>query len=399
MSEAVISGIGVVSPLGIGATAFWDALCSGRTAIAEIRRFDPGPTPPRLAAEVREIPARDVFPAALVRRMDRVSQMIGAAAVLAVRDACLGRSAPDDDLAVVVGSSLGNLGEAAQFLERVFTKGPSLASPMLFPNLVMNAPASQVAMALGWHGPNLTVSAGEISGESALDVAIDLLRRGRARAVVVAAGEELSAVLFRALRDFRHLSPRRRGRERSSPFDVEANGPVLGEGAAAVVVETPESATRRGARVHVTIERMIRFQLAVKNPHVWPAPGAALETGDLPTLSADLVFSGADSSPERDPLELTLLARMVPADPPVYSLAGAVGSHAAQGLTTLSAAALALSSGSLPPVVGLERPRPEFPFHFPKEALSGSWASGLVLGVARGGAGMAIGITREARRP
>jgi 3-oxoacyl-[acyl-carrier-protein] synthase II len=399
MSEAVISGIGVVSPLGIGATAFWDALCSGRTAIAEIRRFDPGPTPPRLAAEVREIPARDVFPAALVRRMDRVSQMIGVAAVLAVRDACLGRNAPGDDLAVVVGSALGNLSEAAQFLERVFTKGPSLASPMLFPNLVMNAPASQVAMALDWRGPNLTVSAGEISGESALDVAIDLLRRGRARAVVVAAGEELSAVVFRALRDFRYLSPRRRGRERSSPFDVEANGPVLGEGAAAVVVETPESATRRGARVHATIERVIRFQLAVKNPHVWPAPGAAREAGDLPTLSTDLVFSGADSSPERDALELTLLARMVAADPPVYSLAGAVGSHAAQGLTTLSTAALALSCGRLPPVVGLERPRPELPCHFPREAFSGSWANGLVLGVARGGAGMAIGIAREARRP
>jgi 3-oxoacyl-(acyl-carrier-protein) synthase len=114
MSEAVISGIGVVSPLGIGATAFWDALCSGRTAIAEIRRFDPGPTPPRLAAEVHEIPARDVLPAPLVRRMDRVSQMIGVAAVLAVRDACLGRSVSDDDLAVVVGSALGNLSEAAQ---------------------------------------------------------------------------------------------------------------------------------------------------------------------------------------------------------------------------------------------------------------------------------------------
>jgi 3-oxoacyl-[acyl-carrier-protein] synthase II len=398
MSEAVISGIGVVSPLGVGAAAFWDALCSGRTAIAEIRGFDPGPTPPRLAAEVREIPGRDVLPAALVRRMDRVSQMVGVAAVLAARDAGLAEGAAGDELAVVVGSALGNLGESAQFLDRIFTKGPSLASPMLFPNLVMNAAASQVAMALGWRGPNLTVSAGEISGETALDVAVDLLRRRRARAVVVAAGEELSAVVFQALRDFRHLSPRRRGRERSSPFDVDANGPVLGEGAAAIVVESPESADRRGADVHATIERIVRFALAARNPHVWPAEAAAREAADLPVFPTDVAFSGADSSPERDRLELTLLARMVPPATPVCSVAGAVGSHAAQGLTTVCTAALALSRGRVPPVAGLEHARPDVPLSFPKQALAGSRASGLVLGVARGGAGIAIAIARAERR-
>jgi 3-oxoacyl-[acyl-carrier-protein] synthase II len=397
MSEAVISGIGVVSPLGVGSAAFWDALCAGRTAISRIRRFDPGTMPPCSAAEVGEIPARDVLPAALVRRMDRVSQMIGVAAVLAARDAGLAPGPASDELGVVVGSALGNLSESAQFLERVFTKGPSLANPMLFPNLVMNAPASQVAMALGWRGPNLTVSAGEISAESALDAALGLLRRYRARAVVVAAGEELSAPVFRALREFRLLSPRGGGPERSSPFDVDANGPVVGEGASAIVVETAESARRRGATVHATIERVIRFQLAAKNPHAWPAAQVARDARDLPVVPADLVFSGADSSPERDRIELSLLARMVPRTTPVYSLAGAVGSHAAQGLTTLSAAVLALSSGRLPPVVGLERPCPDVPFVFPKQVLRGSWTTGLVLGVARGGAGVAIPIVRGER--
>src|SRR5262245_30100662 len=113
MSDAVISGVGVVSPLGVGATEFWDGLCSGRTAIAEVRGFDPGPTPPRLAAEVREISARDILPAALVRRMDRLSQMIGVAALLAARDAGLAQGAAADELGVVVGSALGNLSESA----------------------------------------------------------------------------------------------------------------------------------------------------------------------------------------------------------------------------------------------------------------------------------------------
>lgn len=395
MTAAVISGVGVVSPLGIGASAFWDGLSSGRTAIAEVRGFDPGPAPPRRAAQVPEFSAREFLPATLARRMDRVSQMIGVASVLAAKDAGLADGSAADELGVVIGAALGNLSESAQFLERVFTKGPALANPMLFPNLVMNAPASQVAMALGWRGPNLTVSAGEISAEAALDVANDLVRRGRARAVVVAAGEEVSPIVFRTLKDFRYLSPRRGAREWSSPFDVGANGPILGEGAAAIVIETRQSAERRGARMRAAIARIGRFQLDAPNPHLWPSVDAASTAKDAVRSSADVVFSGADSSPERDELELGLLARMVSAGTPVYSVAGSVGTHGGQGLTTIAAAALALSSGKLPPLVGLERPRPGSALRFSDQPLSGSWSRALVVGVARGGAGAAIEITRE----
>jgi 3-oxoacyl-[acyl-carrier-protein] synthase II len=223
---------------------------------------------------------REFLPPALVRRMDRLSQMIGVAAVLAVADSgCRAKDETAEDCGVVVGSALGNLGEAGNSSIVLFTKGPGLVNPMLFPNLVMNAAASQVAMALAWRGPNLTVSCGEISGEAALETGIDLIRRGRSRAVVVAAGEELPEVLFRALKELRVLSPRGRGAEGSRPFDVGANGPVLAEGASALVVETLESATRRGARIHAVVERVERFQLSVRNPHVWPALDS-LRAGD-----------------------------------------------------------------------------------------------------------------------
>lgn len=392
----VISGIGIVSPLGIGAALFWQALCAGRSAIAPIRRFDPGDVPPRLAAEVPDFPAREFLPPALVRRMDRVSQMIGVAAVLAAADAGVtAKSVDGDELAVLVGSALGNISESAQFLERVFTKGPALANPMLFPNLVMNAPASQISMALGWRGPNLTVSAGEISGEAALDVATGLLRRGRARAVVVAAGEELSEVVFRTLSDFRHLAPRRHGRERSAPFDVAADGPVLGEGAAALVIESAEAVRRRGGRIYAAVEAVERFQLQTSDPHLWPSSDEAHRSAGVPRSVAEVLFSGADSSAERDRLELALLERMASAGRPLYALAGAVGSHPAQGLCTIAAAALALSSQRLPPLLGLEEPRPEATFSFPRTAIRGPWSRALVLGTARGGAGAAVELARH----
>lgn len=391
IDRPVISGLGVVSPLGIGATVFWDALCAGRTAIGEIQRFDPGPAPTRLGAEVPAFAAREFLPPALTRRMDRLSQMIGVASTMAVADAGLAGAddAARDELAVVVGSSLGNLTEAAQFLDRVFTKGPSLANPMLFPNLVMNAAASQVAMALRWRGPNLTVSCGEISGEVAVETAVDLVRRGRCRAAVAAGGEELSEIVFQTMKGFGHLSPRRRGVERASPFDAAANGPVLGEGAAAVVVETEESARRRGASVLARIEAIRRFSVPARSPHLWPDAGAV--EGRLPSGAApDVAFSGADSSPERDALEAALLSRSLPAGRRVYSLAGAVGSHASQGLATLVAATQALRSGALPPLVGLEQGRPELDARLPRSLRRGSWQRALVLGVARGGAGAVI---------
>jgi 3-oxoacyl-(acyl-carrier-protein) synthase len=388
--RARVTGIGIVSPLGIGRESFWEALCAGRTAIGEIRRFDAGGEIPPRGAEVADFPAREFLPPTLVRRMDRVSQMIGVAAVLAAADAGLTAAGTNgEDLAVVVGAALGNITESVQFLDRVFTRGPSLANPMLFPNLVMNAPASQVSMALGWRGPNLTVSAGEISGEAAIEVALGLLRRGRARAVVVAAGEELAEMTFRALERLRALSPRRGG-GRSMPFDVDADGPILGEGAAAVVIENGDSAERRGAHVRASIEAVERFALAVRAPTLWPAPQAAVDLCARATSAADIGLCGADSSPERDALELALMSRLLPAGRPLYALSGAVGTHGGLGLTTVATAVLALSSGRLPPIVGLERPRCDVPFVLPRVETRGSWSRACVLGTARGGAGMAI---------
>ncbi len=399
-AEAIaISGIGVVSPLGIGAAALWRSLCAGRSAIAPVTRFDPGLGPSRLGAVVPEFPVREFLPPTLVRRMDRLSQMVGVAAVLAVADSGHQREKSDDgdDFGVVVGSALGNLDEAARFLDRLFRKGPGLVNPMLFPNLVMNAAASQIAMALAWRGPNLTVSCGEISGEAALETGIDLVRRGRARAVVVAAGDELSEILFHALGELGYLSPRRRksaGSEGSRPFDADATGPVLGEGAAALVVETLESAMRRGAKVKAIVERVDRFGLRAPSPHVWPSLDSARDD-DLPppAAKADVALCGADSSPERDGLELRLLRRLAPARLPVYSIAGAVGTHASLGLCTVAVGAQVLEHGVLPPVVGLKRAPSGWVF--PGEPLRGRWSRALVLGVARGGSGALVELARR----
>ncbi len=211
----------------------------------------------------------------------------------------------------------------------------------------------------------------------------------------MAAGEELSEVLFRALKELRVLSPRGRGPEGSRPFDVDANGPVLAEGASALVVETLESATRRGARIHAVVERVERFQLSVRNPHSWPTLDALRDASfPSPSASADVALCGADSSPERDGVETGLLRRLAPAAAPIYSLAGAVGSHASLGLCSVAAGALALEDGVLPPVVGLHQPATDL--LFPREPTPGSWSRALVIGAARGGSAALIELARPA---
>ena len=381
----VITGIGLVSPFGADVEATWRRLCAGESALREVRGFDPGEGAPRLAGQVVDLPARERLPASQVRRMDHLSRMIAVAGAEAAAAAGL-RDARGDDLGVVVGSGLGNMSESAQFLDRAFQR-PSLANPMLFPNLVLNAPASQLAIALGWRGPNLALCEGEVSGEAALEAAAGLLETGRARAVIAAAGDEAAPVVFRALRDFRYLSPRGGSREWSSPFDLGANGPVLGEGAAALVLERRADAERRGATVLATIAGVRRFTLPAPSPHRWPRDAAPLALPEPP----DVVLSGADSSPERDLLELRLLGGL--GARPAWSWKGSLGAYPSAGLLGVALAALALREGEVPPLASLERPR-ETPLALSRAAVRGRFRSALVLGVARGGRGAAVHVTR-----
>ena len=146
--SVAITGLGVVSPIGIGRDAFWTALSAGKSGIAPLPASEV--TGPRLAAQIPEFSAREYIRSSHLRRADALSRNIVAAARMALADAGLVAAAPPPErIGIVIGSALGNVHESVQYLERLFTKGPSLASPMMFPNLVLNAPASYAAMEIG----------------------------------------------------------------------------------------------------------------------------------------------------------------------------------------------------------------------------------------------------------
>lgn len=407
LERVVVTGVGVVSPLG-PASAFWQALVAGTSGIAAVKDAD-APMP-RLEARARDWNARDHVKPALLRRMDRCSQMVVTACRMALGDAALTLAGSDAEAAgVVLGTAFGNLTESEDFLRGLFAKGPALANPLTFPNLVLNAPTGYVAMDLGIRGPNLTVVRGEASGEAALALAYDTIVTGQAEVLLAGGVDELSPALRRIHADLHLLSPGKDGGEEwSSPFDRDRNGMVMGEGAAMLVLESATHARARGARVRAELVGHASESLPA-SPHDWPTVATAAAARDLASAlaalgfrsgsrddGATLVVSCANSTRRLDAVESARLAALL-GDPDgrtlVTSLKGSIGDCGAAGALGAAAAVLAFEAGDVPRLGALRVPDPQC--RLPLARLdtprpAGGVGEALVTTMPRGGGGMSV---------
>jgi 3-oxoacyl-[acyl-carrier-protein] synthase II len=399
MIAVAVTGIGVVSPIGTGAASFWQALSEGRSGIAPLEGWARPDGLPRVAAAVGEFGAAELIEAAHRRRMDRLSRMAVVASRLALRDAgaALDRL-PAERAGVVFGTALGNLQESVAHLDRVFSRGPAAASPMLFPNLVMNAPAGYIAMELGCTGVNFTVAQAEVTGEHAVALGCEMVQSGRADVVFAGGGDELDPVLLEAYHRARALAGQRGGREWSSPYDVARSGIVLGEGTAVLVLEALGRARARGATVYAVIDDTVRFAVAAPR-FDWPLRAdAACEPVRqvLGGAGVDVVCGSANSSRRLDQCELSLFAQVLAerADAvTVTSIKGAIGEFGAAGALSVAAVCLALQAQAPPPLCHLETPEPTAALRLaPTRARPARLRRALVCGLARGGAGVALSL-------
>ncbi|MEO8605912.1 MAG: beta-ketoacyl synthase N-terminal-like domain-containing protein, partial [bacterium] len=346
-----------------------------------------------IAAVVRDFAAREFITSAHHRRMDALSRMTVAACRMGLDDA---RGLGGLDLArlgIVVGTALGDVSESAQYLDKVFAKGPAAASPMLFPNLVLNAPASYAAMEFGSQGVNLTVSQGEISGQAAIALGADQLRAGRADMVLAGGADELAPILVRAVRRLRALAGQRGRREWASPYDAARSGVVLGEGAAMLVLEPLERARRRGASVYACLDATASFAVA-SPPYDWPRavdappPELAAVCG---TGAVQLVCGAANSSARLDAYELALVASLDAArGATLTSIKGAIGEFGAAGALSAAAVCLAVRDQLAPPLCHLETPADTTVRLASRVAKPLAIERALVCGLARGGSGTAL---------
>jgi 3-oxoacyl-[acyl-carrier-protein] synthase II len=393
---ALITGIGCVSPFGVGGhNLVADVLKSSVSAIRPVTNFSTAGLSHHLGAEVSPalLPLTEE-----ARRWSRMSLMTVAACRQALADAGLHGTEMVEALGLVVGTEYGDLQSTEAFARGFLRRGPAGLRALLFPNTVMNAMAGTASIALGLKGPLLTLNQPGIAGEIAVARALALLQAGRVPAVIACGVDELFPALYTTLAELRVLSPRDRGDEACRPFDHRHNGPVLGEGATAVVLESPEFAHRRKAPVLAEV-CSARWGRLEARPHRYPRPqqaharllgqtltAAALRPGDV-----DVAYLSGSGDPCHDVTELALVVAAFGNQSPVLtSVTHLTGEYGGLGVFRVAAAAVTMTTGLLPTMGYLERPlRPDVRFTCPGQRPVPP-RTVLVHGIARGGAQAAI---------
>ena len=252
MRRVVITGIGVVSPIGHGREVYWNALAAGKNGIGPVTLFDTTDFPVRIAAEVRDFDAGLYMDRKEIRRSDRVIHFSVAAAAMAVEDAKLDEGSLDRTrYGVYIGSGEGGISTTNENYRILYEKGPTRISPFFIPMMISNMPAAYVAMVHGAKGPNLSVVTACATATNTIGEAYYAILRDDAD-VILTGGAEATIVPI-ALAGFaaaKTLSTRNDEPEKASrPFDVDRDGFVMGEGAGVLVLEELEHAKNRGARI------------------------------------------------------------------------------------------------------------------------------------------------------
>ena len=253
MRRVVVTGVGVVTPIGSDKDEFWNNLSSGKNGISAVESFNVSQYPCRIAGEIKNFDPTLFMEKREAKKVDRYTQLGVAAALQAWHDAGLENTELNkDDIGVLVGSGIGGIQTIEQQLKILFEKGPRRVSPFLVPALIANMASGYISMLLKLHGPNSTVVTACATSTHAIGDAWHIIRRGDAE-IMLAGGAEaaISHIAFSGFCAARALSTRNDHPEKASrPFDQERDGFVMGEGAGVVVLETLDHALARDAFIY-----------------------------------------------------------------------------------------------------------------------------------------------------
>jgi len=371
--RVAVTGIGAVTPVGLGADGLWAGVLANRSAVREIDRFDASPFPSRIAAHVDGFVPADHLDAKRARRLDRFSQLSVAAARMAVEHAGLSeRDRPAERTGVWIGSALGGVAFGEEQHANYVSGGVRAVSPTLATAVFGGAGASNVSIDLGIRGPAIGNANSCASGATAIGQALGAVRSGTVD-VALAGGAEapLAPLTFGAFAMIRVLSRRNDDPAHASrPFDVDRDGFVMAEGAAVLVLEAWEHAEARGAHI---LGEMAGFGASADAYHLTaPLPGgqaaaaavsAALADAGVAPGEIDYVNAHASSTPLNEAAEARALHRALGTHAGSIPVSGTKGlyGHAlgASGAIEAAITVLALCHGRLPGTCNLERPDPE----------------------------------------
>ena len=254
--RVVITGLGAITPIGIGKDAFWESLVAGKSGISLITRFDTTGFTSKIAGEVKDFDYTQYIDKKEGKRMDRFAHYAVAASKLAVADAKLDLDKVDrDQIGTCIGTGIGGVETLHDQYKALFEKGPTRVSPFFVPMMIANMAAGQTSITLGLNGPSTTIVTACASGTNCIGDAFRTIQRGDAE-VMLAGGTEaaISQIAVAGFCSMKALSTRNDSPEQASrPFDKDRDGFVMGEGAGIVVLESLEHALARNANIYAEV--------------------------------------------------------------------------------------------------------------------------------------------------
>jgi 3-oxoacyl-[acyl-carrier-protein] synthase II len=366
--RVVVTGLGVVGPLGIGWQETWRAALAGRSGAGSITRFDASDLPCRIACEVRDFEPGDFIERRAARRMDRASQMAVAAARLALDHAGLEIEGDGYGAGAVIATGNGGSETFEDHHRALIERGPDRSSPLMVPIMIVNMPACQVSMQLGLRGPTGCVVTACASANHGIGDAAAAIRRGAAD-VMLAGGTEAGVTRYciAGLDATRALSRRNDDPQRASrPYDVARDGFVAAEGAGVLVLESLDHARERGAEVVCEVRgygaSADAYHLTDPEPSGRWQLGAmrqALATGGLRAHEVDYVNAHGTSTPTGDPVEISAIRQLVGDERAAEVRVSSTKSMHGHGMGAAGGfeavlTALAIREGAIPPTINLD---------------------------------------------
>ncbi len=371
MKKAVITGMGVISPIGNDIDTFWASIKSGKSGVGPITHFDAAGFDSRIAAEVKDFDASLYMDKRDARKMAHFTQFAVAAAVQAWNQAKLDAATEDlERVAVVLGNGIGGIEIFEESHKKLLESGPSRMLPMTVPMMIGNEAAGNIAIHFGIKGPSITTVTACASGSDALGNALDMIRSGRAD-VVITGGTEGAITEFavggfcmlKALSTAYNDTPQKACR----PFDSARDGFIIGEGAGVVVLESEEHAKKRGAEILVELAGYGASSDAYHITAPEPSGDGGARAISLAIKDAGIALEGVayynahgTSTQMNDPIETSMIKKAFGAHAykmKVSSTKSMTGHLiAAAGAVEAIVCALAIRDGFFPPTINLDKP-------------------------------------------
>jgi len=373
LNRVVITGVGLVTPIGIGKKEFWESLIQGKSGIEKITYFDTSEFSTKIASEVKNFDYTGYISPKEAKRMDKVTQFSVVATMLALEDAKLKISEKESYLTgVIIGSGIGGIGTFEKQHKILLEKGPRRVSPFFVPMMISNISAGEIAIKIGAKGPNGVITTACASSTHAIGMAFKLLQQGDAQ-IIISGGTE-AAISPMALAGFckmRALSTQNNDPTHASkPFDKERDGFIIGEGSGILVLETLQHARKRNANIYAEV---LGFGMTSDAYHITaPEPNGegaakameiALKDAKVKAEKIDYINAHGTSTPLNDKLETLSIKKVFGKH--AYNLKISSNKSmlghllGASGGVEASATALTIRNDIIPPTINYSNPDSE----------------------------------------